>query len=476
MEKWVLDPGKPHQRFFEEMTRIPHGSYHEEAYGDYLENFAKEHGFPYQRDVIGNVIIRKPAAPGYEDHEPLALQAHMDMVWAKEEGSSHDFFHDPLDLYIEDGFLHARGTTLGADDGTGVAYMLAVLDNPNQKAPALEAIFTVQEETGMGGALALKPEDIRSRRYISLDCGGGDSIYISSLAGMRANLLRSFGREAYHGPGYELKVSGLTGGYSDGYQKEQGNANVLAARLAYLLSLEADVRLSSWNGGEAENQIARESSIIFRSASEKQALTEAFERLASKVRKEWAESERNLSLTLCETTVDTVLREEDSRAVLSTAFLLPCGFRHKSILFPEIMSESVNWSVIRLEQESVVFVVNLRGSSDSRIERMEQEMRLLTAPYGFQFEVENSFPAWEFHDSELLRTLQRVFKEETGKELGLIPVQGGLECGVFARMHPEMDMIAMGPYGYDIHTPKEHLDLKNFDELFVIFCRLLENL
>ena len=478
MESWVLDHRKRHHRFFEEMTRIPHGSYHEAAYGDYLVQFAKDHQFEYRRDEIGNVIIYKPASEGYEDHPCLALQSHMDMVWNKEEGNPHDFFTEPLKLYIEDGYLKARGTTLGADDGTGVAYTLAVLDDASLKTPPIEAIFTVQEETGLGGVLALKKEDIRSRRMISLDCGGGDSIYISSLAGLRGQAERSLEWEAAEGCSYRVTVSGLIGGYSDGYKKEQANANQAAARLVYQLGRLADIRLTDAAGGEQENKIAVSCRISFTSKEEPQRLKECFGSLAEEIRRELAEGEPEICIELEETSSAAVhqMTAGCSEEVLAMMFLFPCGFRHRGVRFPGIMSECVNWSLVSCSKEKISLTYSLRGSSDSRITFMQEQILRLAKGFGFTCQVGNSYPAWEFHDSELLHALQRVFRESCGKELGLIPVQGGLECGVFARMYPEMDIIAMGPFGYDVHTPDERLDLKNFDELYEIFCRLLAEL
>lgn len=478
MEHWILDHKKRHHRFFEEMTRIPHGSYHEQAYGDYLVQFARERHFEYRRDEIGNVVIYKPASEGYEDHPYVALQSHMDMVWNKEEGNPHDFLTEPLKLYIEDGFLKARGTTLGADDGTGVAYTLAVLDDDSLKTPPIEAIFTVQEETGLGGALALKKEDIRSRRMISLDCGGGDSIYISSLAGLRGRAERKLEWEEADGRGYQITVSGLTGGYSDGYKKEQANANQAAARLAYQLGRLVTIRLTDAAGGEEENKIAASCRINFTSKEESERLREGFDFLAGEIRRELREGEPGIRIQLepVSSPVKRQMTADCSEKILAMLFLFPCGFRHKSVRFSEIMSESANWSVVECREEVISLTYNLRGSSDSRITFMQEQVLCLAESFGFTCQVESSYPAWEFHDSELLHTLQRVFRENRGKELGLIPVQGGLECGVFARMYPEMDIIAMGPFGYDVHTPNERLDLQNFDELYEVFCKLLAEL
>lgn len=466
---WVLDPQIRHQRFFEEMTRIPHGSYNEKAYGDYLEAFAKERHLSWRRDEIGNVVIYKPASKGYEDHPPVAIQAHMDMVCVKDEGIQHDFKKDPLELYIEDGFLKARGTTLGADNGTGVAYILAVLDNPELAHPPIEAVFTVQEEVGLYGALALDPQWITARNFISLDCGGGDEIYISSLGGYQGLLEREMNVEPAAGQGYEIRILGLQGGYSGGYMKEQANAIKLMSRILKHLDLKSAISLVSIDGGEDESKIAVTCSAVFTSTADEQVVRAWFDREAELIRKELGPAEPEISMTIGSVKPQEQMPAEDSRKLLDFLYLLPCGFRHKSTLFPEIMAESVNWTRIGTKEGKISLRFGLRGSTDSMVTHVHNEIQILANFLGMKEECISSYPAWEFHDSHLLKTLQDVFRKHQGKELGLIPVQGGLECGVFAQRYPDMDIIAMGPYGYDPHTTAERLDLANFDSLFVVF-------
>lgn len=471
--EWVLNPSIPHQRFFEEMTRIPHGSYHEKAYGDYLENFAKEHELEYRRDEIGNVVMYKPASKGYEDHPYVAIQAHMDMVWAKEPDCDHDFEKEPLKLYKKDGYLRAKGTTLGADDGTGVAYILALLDHKEAQHPPIEAIFTVQEEVGLNGAKALKPEEIRSRQLISLDCGGGDSIYISSLGGFRGKAEKTFATEKATGTAWKITVDGLKGGYSSGYMEEQRNAIDLMARVLEYLNQNGGIRLSSVNGGVEDSKIATECQAVLTTQQPEEAFRHAFEKISRDVKKEAGDAEPDLRIELQKDNAEVQLVQKDSDALISMLFLLPCGFRHRHSSFAEIMSESVNWIFGETEENKFTLTYALRGSTDSMVEHMQEEIRMIVETFGASAAEISSFPAWEFHDSRLLHTLQDVFRESEGKELGLIPVQGGLECGVFAHMYDDMDIIAMGPYGYDVHTPEEHMDLANFDSLYLVFEKLL---
>lgn len=475
-QNWVLNPEIRHQRYFEEMTRIPHGSYHEQKYGDYLEQFAKDHGLEYKRDTIGNVVMYKPASKGYESHPTLALQAHMDMVWATDENCTINLETDALELYIKDGFLRAKGTTLGADNGTGVAYILAVLDDEEQKHPALEAVFTVQEEVGLFGALALDPDWITARQFISLDCGGGDEIYISSLAGYKGTYSRKIRTEAASGTAYEIQISGLHGGYSTEYREEHANANALAARLLKHLELAEQIRLSDICSGNDTSKICTECTAKFTTEASEERIRKVFEQEAGFIKNELGPAEPALEIVLQPVTVETQLEEADSHAVLNWMYLFPCGFRHSHPRFPEITSECVNWQKVEICDGHLRLTVGFRGSTDSIISHVHGELNVLAELFGCEEEVGESFPAWEFHDSDLLKTLQRVFRESEGKELGLIPVQGGLECGVFAQRYPDMDIIAMGPYGHDPHTTNERLDLANFDSLYRVFGKLLESL
>ena len=472
-KEWVLNPEIPHQRFFEEMTRIPHGSYHEKAYGDYLENFARKHNFEYRRDEIGNVVMYKPASKGYETHPYVAIQAHMDMVWAKEPDCDHDFEKEPLKLYKKDGYLRAKGTTLGADDGTGVAYILALLDNKDAQHPPIEAIFTVQEEVGLNGAKALKREEIRSRQLISLDCGGGDSIYISSLGGFRGKAEKTFAMEKAEGNAFTVTVDGLKGGYSSGYMEEQRNAIDLTARILEYLNQHGGIRLVSLTGGVEDSKIATTCRAVLTSRMPEEKLKAGLEKIAADIKKEAGPAEPGLMIRSEKTSTEQQMTQKDSDEIISLLFLLPCGFRHRHSTFSEIMSESVNWIFAETGEDTFTLTYALRGSTDSMVEHMQEEIRLMAETFGASAEEISSFPAWEFHDSRLLHTLQKVFRESEGKELGLIPVQGGLECGVFAHMYEDMDIIAMGPYGYDVHTPEEHMDLANFDSLYLVFEKLL---
>ncbi len=470
----VLDHSKRHHRFFEEMTRIPHGSYHEKPYSDYLVDFAQSHGFAYVQDPLHNVVIYKPASPGYENHPPIAIQAHMDMVWEKDEGYDHDFEKDPLKLKIEDGFLTAEHTTLGADDGTGVAYILAVLDDPDAKHPPIEAIFTVQEEVGLYGAQGLDPKLVHARRLISLDCGGGDSIYVSSLGGHSADLCTSVTMEPCAGQGWRLTVDGLRGQYSTSYLEGARSAVEICTQILSQLNDSLGIALVSLNGGRDGSKVAADCEAVFVTKTGEEAVKAAFEELAYDWKKELSYGESNCCLTLGEALYTEQMLKQDSDRVLNFFRILPAGVVMINARNPEGIGSAANWTSVRTEQGRVILHVGMRGESNHRLNGLAARVKTISGLLGFAVEGENRFDAWEYDpQSELCAVLKQVFRDTTGMELKLIEVQGGLECGVFRQYGKDMDIITMGPVGEDVHTTKERLDLLSFDMLFPVFVNFL---
>lgn len=248
-----FDLTKPYCYYFNEICKIPHGSGQEKQLSDWLVAFARAHALPVIQDELWNVIIYKPASPGYETHPGVILQAHMDMVCEKTEGCSHDFLKDPLELYVEEDLLRAKGTTLGADDGMGCAYMLAVLADSSLSHPYLECCFTTQEEVGLVGAQALKPEYFKARRMINLDGAGEYKTYMSMGGGEQITLKRPINWEVNRMPAYGLEISGLLGGHSGGMiDRERANAGKLAARiLSCFLQNGMKLRLVKLQGGRS---------------------------------------------------------------------------------------------------------------------------------------------------------------------------------------------------------------------------------
>ena len=468
--------GKRYCYYFNEIAKIPHGSRNEKALSDYIVQFAKDHNLPYKQDEVYNVIIEKEASEGYEDAAPLILQAHIDMVPEKNRDSDHDFLKDPLDLYVEDGLLKARGTTLGADDGTGVVYMLAILEDDSLAHPKLECIFTTMEEIGLLGANALKPEDVHADRMISLDGGPEGCTLLSSAGGATVYARRKLNYEPNDKPAYRVAVKGLSGGHSGGeIHKEKGNANKLVARLVKEAQLAgADVQLVSYNGGLKDNAIPREADIVFVSSTPKEELQASLEKTAKEIATELEFSDPGFKMELEEVSCDSCLTKEDSQAILDFAFLMPDGFKHRSMVIEGLTVTSLNLGVVTTDENQIEFSSLLRSALDSGTENLIREIEVLASIMGFDVEVTAKYPGWNYSETSAMRDIYGKVMKDFGRELVVEAAHGGCECGVFKGLNPNIDIISFGPITRYIHTPDEELDLASFDRSYEILCAIIK--
>lgn len=476
--EYILNHDIAHHKYFEEMTRIPHGSFHEEAYSNYLVAFAKEHGLRYIQDEMFNVIIYKDAASGYETHEPVLLQAHIDMVCEKNKDTQFDFEKDALQLYIENGFLKAKGTTLGADDGVGVAYILSILADKDAKHPALECAFTVQEEVGLFGALALRKEYFSANRMINLDDGGENATCTTSAGGMNVILKKERIAVPAYGNGYRIDVSGLSGGHSGGeIDKEKGNANKLLSRALFMLHKQYGISLSRIQGGLKDNAIPREAGAVFVSDAEFDQIAAYVQSVEKIFKQELEFSDAHVHMEIKECEVKDVLSVEDTEEVLSLLLTLPNGLRHRSMNIEGLSVASSNVGVISTSDDEIMVNVSLRGAMESYVDTFAMEIDTLADVYGFESVHEARYPSWSYRSESNMRdTLKKVCKNVLGKELRMMAVHGGLECGVFKAMNENIDIVTMGPKMQDIHTPDEALDLASFDATFTLLKSYLEEL
>lgn len=475
----VLDHTKAHQKYFEEITQIPRGSFHELNIANYIETFAKEHHLRVKRDALHNVIIWKAASLGYEDHAPLILQAHTDMVCEKQGDSDFDFSKDALQLYIEDGFLKAKGTTLGADDGVGVAYMLAILADTTAQHPPLQCIFTVQEEVGLFGALHLSKEDIQATRMINLDDGDETSTCIASAGGMNVILRRtcSFTTQQ-QGYGYRIEVKGLEGGHSGGaIDLEKGNAHKLLARTIQRMAKTSAISIADWQGGKMDNAIPREANATIVMDAPKAQITEIIKDMQHVFYQELKNSDPGITLVVSPCEVKRVMCKADSEALLRLLLLLPSGLRHRSMEIENLTTCSSNLAIVAIQDDAVCVHVSLRGAMESFVDLLQAEIDTLGDVFEFTYTHEARYPAWSYDAHSTLReTMQNVCKTCYDQELTLVAVHGGLECGVFKQLRKDLEIVTMCAKMYDIHTPQERLDLRSFDRTFTFLTTLLKAL
>ena len=472
-----FDLNKRYCYWFNELCKIPHGSRNEKAVSDMVCAFAEKHGFAYKQDSVWNVTIDKPASPGYENSAPVILQAHMDMVCEKNNDVEHDFEKDPLDLYVEDGWLYARGTTLGADDGTGVAYMLAILEDDTLAHPPLECIFTTMEEIGLVGSTYLTKEDLHGHRYISLD-GGGVSVTTTSSAGVNDVVLsKKLEYEPCSKQQYVLTVKGLRGGHSGGQiHLERGNANILAARILKEAQMRGlDITLCTLHGGMKMNAIPREAVFTFASDSAYDALKASAEASAKDIFRELEFSDPGVTVLLENTGICTkAITRKISDNLLDYFYMMPNGFMHRSMVIEGLTTASLNLGVIRTEDDTVTCEVMIRSALDSDRHRLADILKVLGQRLDIDVSVPSGYAGWAYTEKSEMRSIYKAVCEKHGLVYSERATHGGLECGIIKGLDPDMDIITFGPVSEAIHSPDERLDLQSFDDAYAILCEILK--
>lgn len=474
----VLDKNIPILYYFEEISKIPRGSGNEKEIADYIVSIAKKHNLRYVRDAMDNVIIYKDASKGYEDHASLMLEGHMDMVNEKNKDSNHDFDHDPLDLYIEDGFLHARKTTLGADDGYGVCYMLALLTDDTLKHPPLECVFTVQEEIGLCGALGLDTSVLNSKRMIGLDSEQEGETCTTSSGGSDLLIDKMIHYEKEKRPIYVLEVKGLLGGHSgECIDQGRGNANKIAARIMYYLLKENKIYIKEIKGGLKNNAIPRECTISFSCKESFVIIKDKVAQFAFEIQNELKESDPNLVVTIHEEDHDYCINEQESKDIISILYLGINGVMAKSRLIPGLTTASLNMGVVSTKQNNITINYSIRSPLQSIRNELRGQLELLATTFGASILASNDYPGWDYDPNSLLRKqFSDFYFQYTNQTLKEVATHGGLETGVFKDKIPELDIITMGPNMADIHTPDERLDLASYQKTYDLLVEFIKTL
>lgn len=469
----------PHRRFFYEIAQYPHGSANEKPLSDYLVAFSKQRNLKYMQDELYNVIIRKPATAGYENAPVLAIHAHMDMVCEKNKLTVHNFEKDPIRFVVsDDGILHADGTTLGADDCTGVAYMLSILDAENLQHPALECIFTTQEEIGMFGALALKPEDIQAHRMITLDGGGENNTLLTSAGGCRLQINMPLQKQANEKPCYGIRIRGLAGGHSGGeINKEKGNANKLLVRILKEAMLSGfSFNLCDLNGGLKDNAIPRECDAVIAFDGDE---TTFKQQVQLSVKQIWQELEFSDSGFRVEfervEAVAEACTNDCSRKIVDMLFLYPNGFMARSMVIEGLTVTSLNLGILAMDDTMLTAVISVRSMLDSAMNNLVNQVHAINQIFGASTEQGARYPGWKYSEHSPMRdTMAAAVRELYDEELNVTATHGGCECGVFSQIHPDMDIISIGPVTRYIHTPAEELDLASFDRTYILLTNVVE--
>ena len=458
---------------------IPRGSGHMEEISEYCVDFAKERNLKFIKDSACNVIIFKDASVGREDEEPVIIQGHLDMVWEKTSDSSVNFETDSLDLAVENGFIFARGTTLGGDDGIAVAYALALLDSDDVSHPPLEIVFTTDEEAGMEGAQAIDTSVLRGKKMINIDSEAEGTLWVSCAGGARADVRIGYETESVSGTVCEISVSGLHGGHS-GTEIHNGyaNANKLMGRILAQLATSLDFSLVSIDGGTMDNAITRECSCRIALSSECEALFKNINRLNSSLRKEYESTDPDLTVRIrsCDS-ARLCMKKNDSERIISMLNEFPCGVVSMSKSIEGLVETSLNLGVASTSVKEVSFTFLVRSGDNSQRIALTKKLTDIAGKYGATVRIHSEYPAWEYKENSALQTVfADTFKDVFGKEMVVTAIHAGLECGLFCGKIDGLDCVSFGPDIFDIHTPKERLSIESSARMWEYLLEILKRI
>lgn len=463
-----LEPKKVFQ-FFEEICQIPHGSGDVGRICEYCMEFAKKRNLEVLRDDFDNIIIRKEGTPGYEDSEPVILQGHLDMVCEKTADSGHDFTKDALELYIEDGFIKAKDTTLGGDDGIAVAMALAVLDENDIPHPPLEVLFTSDEETGMSGAKGLDISLLKGKKLINIDSEEEGILTVGCAGGIRC--YTAFDLDLGPRKGHILKavISGLKGGHSGvDSHRQRGNAIKLMGRLLHEASKETELYLVDASGGGKDNVIAGQAEVLLMAANPAPVFAAA-DKMKEMWKEEFGQEEPDLAVLV----EDEGEGEKEAASLTTTgkiiAYLMavpdgPAGYNRT---LPGLVETSLNQGIMTVSDGSLTIGALIRSSLESKKAELAERIRVLAGLCGAGFTAGNEYPGWAYRDESPLRDLmERTYEELFGSKPQVLTIHAGLECGLFLAKNKELDCVSFGPDIMDVHSVTERLSIESVERSY----------
>jgi dipeptidase D len=464
-----MEPQDVWQNFYD-LTQIPRPSHHEEQVRDFLVQFGKGLGLETIVDGAGNVLIRKPAAKGMEGREGVVLQAHMDMVAQPQDGT-HDFLTDPIEAYVEGDWVAADGTTLGADDGIGVAIAMAVLQSQTPPVGPIETLFTVNEEDGMDGALGLQPGLLQGTTLINLDWETEGTFLISSAGGEYARVKAPYAEVSTPDgmQAYRVSVSGLMGGHSGAdINLGRGHATKLLVRLLSKAAPEYGLRLAEISGGTAANAIPQSAmALVTVPAAQADAFLKYVEEYQGIVRAELEATEPNLAVGAAAADMPPAVMAEDAqRTILDALYGTPQGVLRMSDVVPGLVETSTNMGIVQIEDGELDVTCYPRSSVDTELDDVAQMIGSVWDLAGIQVTFDGRYPGWKANpDSPILGLMKDVYPGLYGVDPDVESVHAGTECGVIQAAYPGMDAISVGPTLQNVHTPSERLEIATVKKL-----------
>jgi len=467
---------------FADLNAVPRPSKKEERVIAFMKDFGTKLGLETIEDEVGNVIIRKPATAGHEDKKMIVMQSHLDMVHQKNNDTEFDFDNQGIEMYVDGDWVRAKGTTLGADNGLGVATIMAVLESTTIEHPAIEALFTIDEETGMTGAMGLKGGILKGDILLNLDTEEDDEIGVGCAGGVDITATRTYTEEGLDDGlvGYEVKVAGLNGGHSGmDIIKGLGNANKMMNRLLYNAAENFEIRISSLDGGSLRNAIPRESvAIIAVDENQKAAFEADFTDMAAAIHGEYASLEKELELSIKQIDLDdNVMSLESQVQFLKAIYAAHNGVYRMSPDIADLVETSNNIARVIVKDGSIKIGCLTRSSVDSSKDDLANTLTATFELAGFDVALSGDYPGWAPNmDSAILKVLEAKYKEINNEAPHVAACHAGLECGILGQNYPEMDMISFGPTIKGAHSPDERASISSAQKYWDFVIEILKDI
>lgn len=468
-------------QIFDEITKVPRPSCHEEKIRAYLLDFAKKHNIEAHTDAIGNVAMSKPATPGHENAPTVILQGHMDMVAEKNNDVDHDFLTDPIQTYVDGDWVKARGTTLGADNGIGMAAALAVMADDSLEHGPVEALFTVNEEIGLEGAQNLDPNLVKGKILINLDSEDDGEIFVGCAGGIDTTAIFSYHRSVSPENFTYMKVSvkGLLGGHSGSdINLGRANANKLIARFIWECSQKWDIAVSSFDGGNLRNAIPREAHAIFGIHNDhREEMESSLRQYALDIRNEYKGIEPGMELNIEEVAKpDFCIDSQTSLALVRALYSAPHGVYSMSRDLEGLVETSTNLAAVKMMGDDKIKVTtSQRSSVESRKRDIAGQVEAHFQLAGAAVEHSDGYPGWAPNmESPIMRLSAEAYEELFGVKPAIKAIHAGLECGLFLAKNPDFDMVSFGPTMTGVHSPDEKLNIPTTEKFWKHLCLTLK--
>ena len=469
-------------KYFDEILKIPRPSKKEEKIVKYLLDFGKEKNLETLQDEVGNVLIRKNATLGMENKPSVVLQSHIDMVCEKNSDKVHDFDNDPIKAYIDGDWVTANGTTLGADDGIGVAAQLAILASDDIVHGPIECLFTVDEETGLTGAFGLEPGFLKSKILLNLDSEDDGQIFIGCAGGVDTQAWLPFDKlespDQYKA--FKIMVSGLLGGHSgDDIEKNRGNANKILNRFLWENMGNLDIKINNFDGGNLRNAIAREAfAIILIPGDLSATLVEKLADYEKDIKGEFHISEPNLKMEATEAEdVDFVIDDDSARELLNAVYACPHGVMAMSQDIKDFVETSTNLASIKFLEDEILITTSQRSSIESAKEDIKNMVESVFKLAGGRVKSSEGYPGWKPNaGSKIVAQTAETYERLFGTKAEVLAIHAGLECGLIGHKYPEMDMTSYGPTIKGAHSPDERIEIETVNKFWLMTLDILKNI